>query len=367
MAKIAIDARLFGVKDTGIGRYTENLVENLLKIDHRHQFFLLARSKDAQNLKTRFPLAQVITSEIPIYSLKEQLRLPIILAKIKPDLYHAPHFNIPILWPGRMVVTIHDLITHEFRGSAQTTLPLPIYWLKYLVHLVVFRLAVFRAVILLVPSNWVKDRLIKVYRTKQQIAVTPEAAGDIFSAENRNRVAARPYLIYSGNAYEHKNLDRLISAVQKCDTPLILVSAKSVFRDRLEQKINQTNLKKLIKIIGPVDDRELTRLYRESLAFITPSLSEGFGLSGLEAMSAGTVILSSNASCLPEVYGDVPIYFNPLNIQEIVGAIKKVIKMNNSERDARIKKGILYSRRYTWDETARLTLKAYDQALKDKE
>lgn len=373
MARIVIDARLWGIKHTGIGRYTENVVKNILSRDPRNKYWLLARKGDVGEIGSSYPRAGVALADVPLYSFKEQLALPWLLEKLKPDLVHIPHFNIPILWRGKMVATIHDLITHEFRGKEQTTLPWLVYWFKYLVHLLVFRAAVVRSKALLVPTNWAKARLQETYKIDpQKIFVTPEAVDPVYFIKlNSNSEASmlkkyhlsEPFLIYTGNAYEHKNLHRLILAVKKARISLAIVCARSVFRDRLEGEIAKQEVEGLVRFLGPVPDEDLRDLYRESLAFITSSLSEGFGLSGLEAMAAGTLVLSSNATCLPEVYGNVPFYFNPLDIEEIAETIDLARRISASKRQEIIEKGVRHAGKFSWEKTAQLTLRAYEYAL----
>jgi glycosyltransferase involved in cell wall biosynthesis len=370
--RIVIDARLWGIKHTGPGRYTENLVSKLLACDDQNHYILLVRKEDYESISKSYPQAQVITVDAKHYSLKEQIILPLLYWRLKPDLLHVPHFNIPVLWPGKMVVTIHDLITHDFRGPEQTTLPTPVYWIKYFVHLVVIWIAAHRARAVVVPTNWVKEKVRTTFSLKEgNIFVTPEGVDEKFFDKSltpdrkvlEKYKLVQPFLIYTGNAYSHKNLIRMIEAVKKTGINLVVVCARSVFRDRFEEKIEQAGAGGLVYLLGQVPDSDLRDLYRESQAFITTSLSEGFGLPGLEAMAAGTVVLSSNVACLPEVYKDNAIYFDPRNIDQIVQKINLVNGLAPQKRNQLIDKGIKHARTFSWKKTAQLTLSAYRYAL----
>jgi glycosyltransferase involved in cell wall biosynthesis len=373
MSKIVIDARLWGVKHTGIGRYTENLVTQLLRVDRRNEYFLLVRQSDRRWIADQLPTARLVVADFPIYSFAEQLFLPRILLGLKPDLYHAPHFNIPIFWFGPSIMTVHDLITHEFRGRRQTTLPAVTYWLKYGVHLGVMRYASVRCRAIIVPSEFIRQKVIETYSTvKQKVYVTYEGVSRVYrkpsTIAHRQQVLRRynlesPYLIYTGNTYEHKNLLRLIEAVKIVKLPLVVVCARSIFRQRFETEVSHAGALESVRFIGDTPDEDVRDLYREALAFVTPSLSEGFGLAGVEAMAAGTIILSSAWSCLPEIYGDVPLYFDPLSVDRIAEAIRLCRQLTRSQRQDRVRQGKLQSERYRWEETARKTLAAYNYAL----
>ncbi len=162
--KIIIDARFWGPKHTGLGIYTQKLVENLEKIDKKNQYVLLVREK------VDSPFEQIV-ADIPPYSLKEQLALPFKLYALNPDLVHFPSINMPVLYFGKFVVTIHDLIKHDSRGAATTTKNPLIYWPKYVLYRFVFWWATTFAKKILVPSKAVKQRL-----NKPNVVVTYESA-----------------------------------------------------------------------------------------------------------------------------------------------------------------------------------------------
>ncbi|KKU90771.1 MAG: glycosyl transferase, group 1 [Microgenomates group bacterium GW2011_GWA1_48_10] len=162
--KIVIDARFWGPKHTGLGIYTQKLVENLAKIDHQNDYTLLVRQKVDSPFKQKIVDADA-------YSLKEQLVLPLTLYALSPDLVHFPSINVPIFYFGKYVVTVHDLIKHDSRGRETTTKDPLIYWIKYLVYRCVFWWATSFAKAIMVPSNEVKKRL-----NKPNVYVTYESA-----------------------------------------------------------------------------------------------------------------------------------------------------------------------------------------------
>src|SRR3989344_8400264 len=162
------------------------------------------------------------------------------------------------------------------------------------------------------------------------------------------------YFIYAGNAYPHKNLDRLMEAVKAAEVDLYIASSRNVFTKRLEEKKNE-----YVKLLGFVPDEKLTELYKNSVAFVFPSLSEGFGLPGIEAMEAGTLVLCSDIPVFREVYKDAAIYFNPLDFTSIEKAMENVLEMSEDVRKEKIAFAQKFVKRYSWSQMARETLKVY--------
>ncbi|KKP40672.1 hypothetical protein A2130_03795 [Candidatus Woesebacteria bacterium GWC2_33_12] len=160
--KILIDARLWGPKNTGNGRYTKELIENLAKIDLKNNYIILLRKDnfDKVILPNNF---QKVLADFKHYSFEEQFKLPLLINKYKPNLVHFPHFNVPIFYFGKFVVTIHDLIMHKFTGGEATTRKFPIYQIWRIGYYLSFTKAVFGSVKIIVPSNLVKTELVYYY------------------------------------------------------------------------------------------------------------------------------------------------------------------------------------------------------------
>lgn len=147
--------------------------------------------------------------------------------------------------------------------------------------------------------------------------------------------AKKPYILYVGNDYPHKNLKRLILAFKKLNLDY-----------------------QLVLITDFVSERQLDKLYKNASLYVYPSLHEGFGLTPLEAMARGLPVASSNATCLPEVLGQAAIYFNPLDIDDMVKKIKKVL-LDEDLRERLIKRGFEQVKKYSWQKMAKQTLEIY--------
>ena len=375
--RILIDARMYGLEHSGIGRYLINLTEELKKLGTNGQYIILLRKKyfDRLNLPDNW---KKVLANFQHYTFEEQSKLPGLIKKEKPDLVHFPHLNIPIFWKGRYVLTVHDLIMHHQALNA-TVLPIPIYYFKRIPFLLTSKLAVKNAMKIIVPSKSVKEDVVKYY------SINPDKIKIIYegittfdtNSENRNTITKmlkkykleKPYFIYVGNAYPHKNLKNAIKAFVLLNSKIrdevvfAIAGSKDVFKKRLEDEIRKLGAEKLIRLLAYVPDIELGILYKNSLGFVYPSLSEGFGLQGLEAMSAGTLVLASEIAVFREIYSDNAFYFNPLKPESIAKTMKKVLDLSISARSNRIKKSQGFIKRYSWQKMARETFKVYKDSL----
>lgn len=371
--KIGIDARLYSA--SGIGRYLRNLISNLQKIDHRNEYYIFINNKDYDNLVMANNFKKVNTN-ISWYSFSEQLKFPKILNKYKLDLVHFPHFNAPIFYQGKFIVTIHDLIHQHYQTKKATTHNLLFYRFKTVGYKLVFSKALFRSQKIIVPSNFVKNQLIEEWKVPEnKITVTYEAVEDNFVkiAQKNNLLVwqnlqekhhiKKPYLFYIGNAHPHKNLNRLLKTFEKLSNQypnlqLVLSGPDSWFW----QKYQKENKNKQVIFTGFISDNELITLYKNAQAFIMSSLEEGFGLPILEAMACGIPVISSYAGSLKEIGGDAALYFNPQDENEMIEKISKLLEDKKLQNEL-IKKGKERYQKYSWKKLAEQTLQVYQKAL----
>jgi len=366
--KIAIDARLYGLENAGIGRYIMNLINQIEKLDKENKYFILLGKKYFNQLKFKNKNFKKILADYSHYSFKEQIFLPLQLIKIKPDLVHFPHFNVPIFWWGKYVVTIHDLIKHQSRGP-QTTTRLPIfYWFKYLNYKILVWLAVKKAKKIITPSNFWKEELIKRYKLHpQKVVVTYEGIDKKFQINSNSKILnkykiKKPFLVYTGSLYPHKNVGVLVGAVKKLNEErkiyLVIVCARNIFYERFLKKVEKLGAKDYVNFVGFVPDEELVAIYRQAEAFIFPSLIEGFGLPGLEAIACGLPVLASDIPVFREIYKNGAIYFNPLSSNDLAEKIKKIIEDRKLRKNLKLKaRKLVYL--YSWEKMAKKTIKIY--------
>ncbi len=374
--KIGIDARFLGPDGTGIGRYVEKLLENLEKLDTQNEYFVFLR-------KSNFPLYNPknrnftkVTVDAHWYSLKEQVIMPAVLNKLKLDLVHFPHFNIPLLYSGKFLVTIHDLTKTKFGRGAASSKSLPVYWTKNNIYKFTINQALKRAERILVPSNFVKNEIAKENKNlERKITVTYEAADDFANnhvepSEGRvkeiyNKFGIRePFIIYVGNTYSYKNVQIILEALPKLDQNIkfVCVSSRNSQLEALIHKAQSLGLKDRLITTGYLSDQDLGILFSQAVCFVFPSLSEGFGLTGLEAMASGCPVIAAKVSSLPEVYGEAALYFNPKSDKDLAENINELLK-NKLLRSKMVEKGLKKVREYYWRDTARQTLSVYKEIL----
>ena len=183
----------------------------------------------------------------------------------------------------------------------------------------------------------------------------------------------KPYLLYVGNAYPHKNLKRLILAFAKIKSSeqrtmnslkLVLVGGEDYFYKKLKNfvRCSLSAVRSDIIFTGFISDEDLDALYREASLYVFPSLHEGFGLPPLEAMTRDLPVVSSSATCLPEILGKAVIYFNSLDIDDMAEKIKKTLLDNRVKKDL-IRKGYKQIKKYSWRKMAEETLEIYKEII----
>ncbi len=375
--RIAIDARFFGPVGTGLGTYTQNLIENLEKIDTENLYFIILNTDNFKLYNPKVTNFQKVKVDLAYYSVDEQLVLPRVLAKLRPDLVHFCHFNVPLWYGGRFVVTIHDLIKHEFAGLASTTrLPL-IYWLKHAAYKMVIGRAMAKSAKILVPSNWVKKRILEEFKVNAgKIVVTYEAAEAIFEARLPGKVTDEeallnkyglkmPFIVYVGNLYPYKNLEVVLKALKiiRSQNPnlslqLLVSSARGVFLKRFESLVRAYNLDDLVIIGGYIPNEELSLIFKKALAYVFPSLSEGFGIPGLNAMAAGLPVIASDIPVFREIYGEAALFFDPHSPVALVEKIQLLLG-NKSIKQKIIETGFRQAGQFSWRKMAQSTWEVY--------
>ena len=381
--KIGIDARMFG-KGFGLARYVEQLILHLAEIDEENEYVFFV--KDEGQMKelraSRFrpkadqPLAgnfKIVVADIPWYSLQEQLHFKKIIKQANVDLMHFPHWNVPFLYNDPFVVTIHDLIMYHYPRPAATTLGPLRFWLKDKVHRFVVKHAVGKAKHIFVTSEFTKQDVHETLGVpNKKMTVTyqaPFTSGNGQVAMNREHILnkygiTKPYAMYVGAAYPHKNLERLIEGWQKMQEEhgdehrLVLVGKKNYFYERLQSRVAEVDS---VILTGFVSDDELSVLYDNAHLYVFPSLYEGFGLPPLEAAAHNVPVVSSNRTCLPEVLGEGALYFDPESLEHMPEMIWKGLSDEDIRHELR-QRAQTNLQRFSWNKLALDTKNAYIKA-----
>jgi glycosyltransferase involved in cell wall biosynthesis len=364
MQHIVIDARESG---TSTGRYIDKLVEHLHSLQPDYRITLLAKPHRLDFYAGTAPRFTAVVCPHKEFSFDEQIDLKRQIEGLKPDLTFFPAVQQPVWYSGRTVTTIQDLTTVRFRNPAKNPL---VFTIKQQVYKWVNKRVAHKSAALITPTQFVKDDVVAYCKVDpKKITVTPEAADALPTpAEPVSTLQdTAPYIMYVGRPTPHKNLERLIQAFATLkpahpDLKLVLVGKKDSNYERIESLVKQQGIANVI-FTGFISDQQLRWLYEHCQAYIFPSLSEGFGLPGLEAMLHGAPVVSSNATCLPEVHGDAAQYFNPMDIQDMAANIEIVLN-DASLRQELIAKGRQQAAKFSWQRMAKQTLDVFQQALK---
>jgi len=357
--RIGIDARFVGPQGTGLGKYTEKLVENLQKIDSVNNYVIFLRRSNWSYLNLSAPNFQKKLSDVPWYCTEEQLKMPAIYMSQNLELLHIPHFNVPFLYRRKFIVTIHDLIHHHFSQESTTTRNPALFKFKRAGYKITITNAVKRSKKIIVPSNFVKSEIVSTFKINpEKVVVTHEAAEEEYFTPIKSGFKVKNQILYIGNAYPHKNLNKLLDALALSDLNLVIVSPRNVFLSRLEAEVKSRNLEGKVKITGYQTPSELVKTLLQSAAYVFPSLAEGFGIPGLNAMAAGVPVIASSIPTLREVYGDAAVYFDPSSPSDIAQKIKSVVYSPQKIKSL-VEKGRKQAKKYSWIKMAQETLDIY--------
>lgn len=373
--KIIIDGRM--ADWSGIGRYTLNLLRNLAVIDQENNYIVLILPKDKalfESLPANFRLEPV---NIQPYGLSEQLKLPGVLRRLKPDLVHFPHFTAPLLYRGQRVVTVHDLIMIDYKTNRGNGLGRIKFEFKHVVMRYVMRQAILHSEAVITDTAYVKQEIIDRYPASNLAAkihpihLAAEAPAVKPGSISRFNLGDQPFLLYVGNYYPNKNISGLVSAFQSIhqtrpELKLVLVGRSDYFLDQIVIKIKQLGLTDNVIITGRVSDEELSGLYKTASLFVFPSFSEGFGLPPLEAMAQGTPVISSSLTCLPEILGEAAAYFDPHNPAEMPEKINALLA-DPHELERLRKAGLEQVKQFSWRRMAEQTLEVYGEAIGNRQ
>ena len=367
--KIGIDCRLYS-PHFGIGRYVHELVKYLQKVDEKNNYVLFFNEPDYSKFKIQNSRFEKVLAGADHYSVAEQTRFLKILNVAKLDLMHFTHFNAPLLYKNKSVVTIHDLTIHFFSGKKMNSL----------LHRVVYKL-VMKSIckkvkrIIAVSENTKKDIVEQLRIPEEKISVIYEAAGEEFKQIDDQKIlektgkkyrVTKPLILYTGNWRTHKNLVRLIEAfsflkkAKGFDAQLMITGGKNnKYTPAVAGAVEEFEVKESVIFPGIVPEKDLVSLINLAHVYVFPSLYEGFGLPPLEAMKCGTVTCVSNVSSIPEVCGrENAFFFNPYDVLDIAETLYLACT-DEARRNEIIKKGLERVKEFSWEKTAKETMQVY--------
>jgi glycosyltransferase involved in cell wall biosynthesis len=364
--KIAIDARIIY---TSTGRYVERLIAHLATLDSEHNYIVLLLQKDFERWQSPTPRFTKVVANFPPYTLREQFQYARLLYRLKPDLVHFTMPQQPILYWGRRVTTIHDLTLIDFVNRRRQGLLKDIY--KNNIKPPIFRLVLWLVTRLsariITPTEYIRQQVTQRFGVRPTKVTLTYEAGELtpVSPQPYPPMQGKSYILCVGNAYPYKNLQSVIRAAQllkHTGCQLVLVGKHDFFYRELVDYVAQEHITN-VHFTDFVSDENLAWLYQNAKLYVFASLSEGFGLPGLEAMLYGLPVLSSNASCLPEVYGEAAEYFNPHSVEELATKVDALLDSPDRRKQLR-EAGLKQVAKYSWAKMAKETLQVYQSVLK---
>ncbi len=433
--RIGIDARMYGYAQTGIGNYIRHLLDFIFKLDKENSYviFLLGEEYDRFKLPEESSWSNSISQSVQDgrikkvkvsskwYGWKEQLLFPFDLYRERLDLMHFTHFNSPVLYFKKSIVTIHDITPYYFPGHKMKSI------VRRTGFKVVFFSSVKKAKKVIAVSESTKSDIVEHFGiSEDKIAVIYEgvdsqfkpswrcqdvsllkkecanfSAGkesknlsywegrkseikeDISRLLERQKVIdtdkeelylkkkygiSKPFIFYTGVWRNHKNLVGLIKAFAilkskyRSSYQLVLGGREDPYYPEVRKTWEKFGLEKEVIRVGFINQNELPLFYRAAKVFVVPSFYEGFGLIGLESMACGTPVVSSNRTSLPEIFGNAAIYFDPENSQEMAEKINLVLS-DEKLYNKLVERGFDRVKKYSWEEMARKTLEIYRKVL----
>lgn len=377
----------------GFGRFTRELLEALIASDKNNEyiFFVDSEMEEIEKLPANVKIVIAKTNHSPIKaasasgsrSVRDLWAMSRATWNHNFDLFFFPavYSYYPIFNRAKIIVTIHDVIADHHPELIFPSAKGKMFWkLKQ-------NTAILQSDLILTVSDYSKREIVEYFNLPEsKVSVISEAARSVFQPlepdAEFNKTLARyslnpdkNFLLYVGGISPHKNLNTLVKAFQQISSDeknsnvkLILVGD---YKDdpffsaypALKKQIDECDLGDKIIFTGYIEDIELSHLYNAAAMVVLPSLEEGFGLPAVEAMACGTPVAASSFGSLPEVLGDAGRFFDPLNVQNIVETITKILHNDSLQNEMR-RAGLARAQKFLWNKAANDTLKIFDNLVK---
>lgn len=363
--RIGIDAHFVGVRHGGNEYVFENVLRNMAERpqpgEELHAFSL--------DLKARSVLPAEGVRLVPLRRksvyLQRALEIPRRARELDLDILHVP-FNFLPVGRSRKVIHVHDLAFLHLKESFTFAERQRMTWMTAFCGR--------RADHVFTISEFSKADILRTYRIPEsKVTVTPLAtgSGEFRAWNDAEREAFRgrqglgfPFLLFVGTLQPRKNVITLLKSFKALvdagdkDTRVILVGRKGWIYEELFGYLQANGLQGRVLHREGVGPRDLAGYYNTAQAFVFPSLFEGFGLPILEAMACGCPVISSDASSMPEVYGDAALPFAPSDDRALASLMASILRDSSLRADL-VRKGFTNAKRFSWNRTVDIIRKVY--------
>ena len=359
------------INNPGIGRYMRRIVEGILQHAPQNEYVLimapgteeLVAGRAAGNVKT-------IVTTLPYYSVREQFELRSIARNERLDLFHSPHFLMPLLPTCPTVITIHDVIYIACKDDLDSRAGRLYYrWMM--------KAAAHQSQRIITDSEYSKSDIVQLLSVRQDkvdvVSLGVEKAFQPVQDANRLREvaekygASKPFMFYAGIFKRRKNhagLLRAFAEVRKAgvDVQLVIGGPLKEGKAILERLARDLNISSDVVFAGFIEEADLPALYSAARVYACPSNYEGFGFTILEAMGCGTPVVCNPSTSLPEVAGEAVLWADANSPKAFADALVRACS-DSSLRCSLVERGFRNVSRFSWDRAVSETLATYDKVL----
>lgn len=377
--KIAIDISQIVHPGTGVDTYTRNLVRELLRLNSggKHEYILFGTSLRRKHILDLFSaqlrneglkfkssywlLPPTFTTHL--WNQIHHFKIERLIGKI--DLFHSSDWTQPSSG-AKKVTTIHDLVVYKHPQSSHSEI-VAVQKKKLDLSkkecdaIIVDSLATKKDchTILKIPNEKMHVIPLAAGNNVNEFASQSDSQKEIEILRVRNKYhLSKPYILAVGTREPRKNLERLVEAVKNISGIDLVIAGKFGWGNSIRSE--QLNIGNNIKILGFVSEEDVQPIYAGAVAYVHPSLYEGFGITVVEAMTLGVPVITSNVSCLPEAGGSAALYINPHSVDDIRKKIIEVIQLPSEKRKILIQKSLDQAKKFSWEKTAKQTLVVYE-------
>ena len=371
--KIGIEVqRLFRKKKFGIETSSLELIKTLQEIEPTHEFVIFAKEDEDRSCLAASDNVKVRQVGGKFFADFEQIFLPLAAKREQIDLLHCTGNTAPLFSPAPVVQTLHDVIFMDAIPSGDS------FYQRFgnLYRRRIVPLVTPKSKAVITVSQYEKERIV------QRLGIKPEKIHVVYNGLNETRFhpnyspsqqeAVRlkyrlpeHFILFLGNQTTRKNPARAIEAYIKYASvtdnalPLVTPGLSKRFVVSVLQNLGYPYNEQQFLTPGYIEDPDLPVMYLLSNIFLFPSLSEGFGMPLIEAMACGVPVVSSSASCLPEIAGNAAVLANPLKADEMASAILSLSHDTNL-RNKKIEAGFRNARRFSWRRSAETIMSIYE-------
>lgn len=361
---LTIDLRMY--RSSGIGRYLRNLIPLVLpRVEAKHLRVVGSASELTAEDWSKDPRVEVFESSAGIYGVQEQA-LALSGALRGTELLWVPHYSVPMLYSGRLAVTIHDVCHLALQESLDGNL-------KRMYARLLFSSVARKADAIFCVSEFTSSEVQRyLHVPADRIQVTHpglDARWDPSVSPHREPDGV-PYFLFVGNLKPNKNLGVLLTAFSQVTGQIphrLIIVGKADKMKTVDGNViyEAEKLSGRVHLTGEISDQRLMEYYRGAEALVFPSLYEGFGLPLLEAMSLSCPVLCSNTSALPEIGGDAVMYFNPRDPGDLAEKLVEIARTPEL-RSQLVQRGLTRLQMFSYEECARQTAEVLNRLLGER-